>query len=134
MTMKRHAAAIAVLAPVAWGTTAVTVTGLLPAGRPLLVATMRVLPAGLLLLALGRISSSWRPRGDRMAERGPAGDLQLRLVLPLSDRGVVPATRRRGGSCRRDSAAAGADVVVADSQSPPTPGRAGGGGRGCARS
>src|SRR3954451_5641145 len=63
MTMERHAAAIAVLAPVAWGTTAVTVTGLLPAGRPLLVATMRVLPGGLLLLALGRVSSSWRPRG-----------------------------------------------------------------------
>src|SRR3954451_3167340 len=63
MTMKRQAAAIAVLAPVAWGTTAVVITELLPAGRPLMVATMRVLPAGLLLLALGRLSSPWRPRG-----------------------------------------------------------------------
>ena len=44
-----------VLAPIAWGTTYVTVTQLLPAGRPLLVAAMRVLPAGVLLVAAGRL-------------------------------------------------------------------------------
>src|SRR4051794_1975665 len=63
MNMKRHTAGVTVLAPVAWGTTAVVITEWLPAGRPLMVATMRVLPAGLLLLALGRLSSPWRPRG-----------------------------------------------------------------------
>jgi probable blue pigment (indigoidine) exporter len=41
------------------------VTELLPAGRPLLVAAGRVLPAGLVLLAIGRFLSSWRPCGRR---------------------------------------------------------------------
>ncbi len=41
------------LAPITWGTTYVAVTELLPAGRPLLVATVRVVPAGLALLAIG---------------------------------------------------------------------------------
>ena len=39
--------------PITWGTTYVAVTELLPAGRPLLVATVRVVPAGLVLLAVG---------------------------------------------------------------------------------
>ena len=51
------------LAPVAWGTTYVTVTELLPNGRPLLVAAIRVLPAGLVLLLVGLMQSRWRPRG-----------------------------------------------------------------------
>ncbi len=51
------------LAPIAWGTTYVTVTELLPAGRPLLVAAIRVLPAGLALLLAGALVSRWRPRG-----------------------------------------------------------------------
>ena len=69
MSMKIHAssnaatAAITALAPIAWGTTYVTTTELLPAGRPLLVATMRVVPAALVLLTAGMIASRWRPRG-----------------------------------------------------------------------
>jgi probable blue pigment (indigoidine) exporter len=59
----KRTAATTVLAPVAWGTTYVTVTELLPDGRPLLVAAGRIVPAGLLLLALGRLTSTWRPRG-----------------------------------------------------------------------
>ena len=39
-------------APVTWGTTYVVVAALMPPGRPLLVAALRVLPAGLLLLVL----------------------------------------------------------------------------------
>lgn len=39
-------------APVTWGTTYVAVAALMPPGRPLLVAALRTLPAGLLLLAL----------------------------------------------------------------------------------
>jgi probable blue pigment (indigoidine) exporter len=41
-------------APLVWGTTYVVTTELLPPGRPLLAATVRALPAGLLLLAITR--------------------------------------------------------------------------------
>jgi probable blue pigment (indigoidine) exporter len=55
------------LAPVSWGTTYVVITELLPAGRPLLVAGARVVPAGLVLLAVAalagrRSGSGARPR------------------------------------------------------------------------
>jgi probable blue pigment (indigoidine) exporter len=56
-------AGITALAPIAWGSTYVTITELLPAGRPLLVATLRVVPAGLVLLIAGTVASRWRPRG-----------------------------------------------------------------------
>lgn len=49
-------ALVTLLAPIAWGTTYVTVTELLPDGRPLLVAWSRLLPAGLVLVAIAR----WR--------------------------------------------------------------------------
>ena len=42
------------VAPVAWGTTYLVATELLPDGRPLLAATARALPAGLLLVAAFR--------------------------------------------------------------------------------
>jgi probable blue pigment (indigoidine) exporter len=42
------------LAPAIWGTTYLTTTQLLPAGRPLLGAVLRALPAGLVLVAIGR--------------------------------------------------------------------------------
>lgn len=42
------------LAPVAWGTTYVVTTELLPPGRPMTASVLRALPAGLLLLALTR--------------------------------------------------------------------------------
>ena len=42
------------VAPVLWGTTYLVTTELLPEGRPLLVAALRALPAGLLLLAVTR--------------------------------------------------------------------------------
>ncbi len=51
-----------VLAPITWGTTYVIVTQLLPPGRPLLVAAIRVLPAGLVLLLVGLVVSHSRPR------------------------------------------------------------------------
>ncbi len=52
---------LAALAPVSWGTTYVVATTLLPPDRPLLVATLRALPAGLVLLAATRSlpSGSW---------------------------------------------------------------------------
>lgn len=42
------------LAPAVWGTTYIVTTELLPPGRPLLAATLRVLPVGLLLTASAR--------------------------------------------------------------------------------
>lgn len=54
-------ALVAMLAPISWGTTYVTVTELLPDGRPLLVAWLRVVPAGVVLVAMGWWRSRWRP-------------------------------------------------------------------------
>jgi len=42
------------LAPVIWGTTYLTTTQLLPAGRPLLAVVLRAVPAGLVLIAISR--------------------------------------------------------------------------------
>jgi len=46
---------VSALAPAIWGSTYLVTTELLPPDRPLLAATVRALPAGLLLLAMGRI-------------------------------------------------------------------------------
>ncbi|MQY06149.1 EamA family transporter [Actinomadura macrotermitis] len=46
--------ALTALAPAAWGTTYVVTATLLPPDRPLLAATLRALPAGLILLAATR--------------------------------------------------------------------------------
>jgi len=72
-----------VLAPIAWGTTYVTVTELLPAGRPLLVAAVRVAPAGLLLLAIGRLSSRWRPSGIEWGQTALLALCNFGLFFPL---------------------------------------------------
>ncbi|MEU9716941.1 EamA family transporter [Streptomyces sp. NPDC047976] len=47
--------ALTVLAPVVWGSTYLVTTELLPEGRPLLSALLRALPAGLILLLVGRV-------------------------------------------------------------------------------
>ncbi|MFE7541679.1 EamA family transporter [Streptomyces platensis] len=47
------------LAPAVWGSTYLVTTELLPPDRPLLASTVRALPAGLVLLAVGRVL----PRG-----------------------------------------------------------------------
>lgn len=46
--------ALTSITPIAWGTTYAVTTEFLPPGRPLLAATLRALPAGLLLIALTR--------------------------------------------------------------------------------
>ncbi|MGQ5639011.1 MULTISPECIES: EamA family transporter [unclassified Streptomyces] len=46
--------AFTALAPAVWGSTYLVATQLLPPGRPLLAAAVRALPAGLVLLAIGR--------------------------------------------------------------------------------
>ncbi len=71
------------LAPIAWGTTYVTVTQLLPDGRPLLVATMRLIPAGLVLLVAGAFVSRWRPRGAEWWTTAKLAVFNFGLFFPL---------------------------------------------------
>ena len=87
-------AAATALAPVAWGTTYVTVTELLPAGRPLLVAAARVVPAGLALVAVGRVSSRWRPRGAEWGRTALLALCNFGLFFPLL---IVAVYRLPGG-------------------------------------
>jgi probable blue pigment (indigoidine) exporter len=72
-----------VLAPIAWGTTYVAITELLPDGRPLLVATMRVVPAGLVLLIAGALASRWRPRGPEWWRTGMLAVFNFGIFVPL---------------------------------------------------
>lgn len=51
---------ISALAPVIWGSTYIVTSELLPPDRPFLAAAVRALPAGLILLAIGRML----PRGS----------------------------------------------------------------------
>lgn len=89
MTVKIHmnsnssTAGLTVLAPIAWGTTYLTTTELLPEGRPLLVATMRVVPAGLVLLVAGTVASRWRPRGADWGRTATLAIFNFGVFFPL---------------------------------------------------
>ncbi len=72
-----------VLAPIAWGTTYVTITKLLPADRPLLVAAMRVVPAAIALLVVAQIVSPWRPHGHDWWRTGVLALFNFGLFFPL---------------------------------------------------
>ena len=89
-----RAALTTVLAPVSWGTTYVTVTELLPAGRPLFVAATRVLPAGLVLVLAGTMVSRWRPRGREWLHTVTLATFNFALFFPLL---VVAVYRLPGG-------------------------------------
>jgi probable blue pigment (indigoidine) exporter len=82
------------LAPIAWGTTYVTITELLPHGRPLFVATMRVVPSGLVLLVAGAVASRWRPRGAEWWRTGVLAAANFGIFFPLL---VAAAYRLPGG-------------------------------------
>jgi probable blue pigment (indigoidine) exporter len=82
-TAQSAVAGVTVLAPIAWGTTYVTVTQLLPAGRPLLVATMRVLPAGIMLLIVGAFVSRSQPRGAEWWTTAKLAVFNFGLFFPL---------------------------------------------------
>ncbi|WP_243719315.1 EamA family transporter [Actinomadura sp. KC06] len=71
--------ALAALAPASWGTTYVVTTTLLPADRPLLAATLRALPAGLILLAVTRRL----PRGEWWWKSIVLGMLNFGAFFPL---------------------------------------------------
>src|SRR5262245_11220789 len=82
------------LAPISWGTTYVTVTQLLPAGRPLLVATTRVVPAGVALLLAGVVTSRWRPRGKEWGRTALLAIFNMGIFFPLL---IVAVYRLPGG-------------------------------------
>jgi probable blue pigment (indigoidine) exporter len=78
--MKVKATVGAALAPVAWGTTYVTVTELYPPDRALFVATSRVAPAALALLAIGAFQ---RPRGRDWLRCAALALFNFGLFFPL---------------------------------------------------
>ncbi len=90
------------LAPIAWGTTYLVTTELLPAGHPLLAGLLRALPAGLIAVALGRA----RPRGGWWLKSLALGALNIGAFFPLL---FVSAERLPGGVA---AAVAGAQPLI----------------------
>jgi probable blue pigment (indigoidine) exporter len=82
--------ALAALGPMSWGTTYLVTTHLLPPDRPLLAGLLRALPAGLLLLAIGREL----PKGIWIARAGLLGTLNIGLFFALL---FLAAERLPGG-------------------------------------
>ena len=78
-TSSWRAAALTAFAPAAWGTTYLVTERLLPADRPLLSATLRALPTGLVLLAMTRRL----PRGDWWWRAALLGICNIGLFFPL---------------------------------------------------
>ncbi|MFJ7203998.1 EamA family transporter [Streptomyces sp. NPDC098789] len=71
--------AVTALAPAVWGSTYLVTTEFLPADRPLLAATVRALPAGLILLLIGRTL----PRGIWWARALVLGVLNIGAFFTL---------------------------------------------------
>ncbi|MGY1708580.1 EamA family transporter [Geodermatophilus sp. SYSU D00758] len=82
--------ALTALAPATWGTTYAVTTEWLPAERPLLAATVRALPAGLLLVTLG----GRLPRGQWWWKAPVLGVLNIGAFFALL---FVAAYRLPGG-------------------------------------
>lgn len=78
------------LAPALWGTTYLTTTMFLPEGRPLLAATLRALPAGVLLLLVCR----QLPRGEWWWKSWVLGILNIVAFFALL---FIAAYRLPGG-------------------------------------
>jgi probable blue pigment (indigoidine) exporter len=79
----KWSASATVLAPISWGTTYLTITELLPDGRPLFVAAMRVVPAGIVLLAVGSLGPASRPRGSMWWHTGVLALANFAVFFPL---------------------------------------------------
>jgi probable blue pigment (indigoidine) exporter len=88
--MRTRVLLISALTPAVWGTTYAVTTEFLPPGRPLLAATLRALPAGLLLLALTRRL----PRGSWWWRAIVLGGLNIGVFFALL---FVSAYRLPGG-------------------------------------
>ncbi|MFK4850820.1 EamA family transporter [Microbacterium sp. ZW T6_19] len=78
------------IAPMAWGTTYLVTTELLPAGHPLLAGLLRALPAGLIAIAIGRSL----PRGSWWIKALVLGILNIGAFFPLL---FLAAERLPGG-------------------------------------
>jgi probable blue pigment (indigoidine) exporter len=87
----RTALLVTAIAPVTWGTTYVTTTELLPHGRPLLIAALRALPAGLLLLS----RTGHRPDRGTLARLAVLAVFNIGAFFPLL---FVAASRLPGGA------------------------------------
>ncbi|WP_084484218.1 EamA family transporter [Nocardia anaemiae] len=83
-------AALTALAPLAWGTTYVVTTELLPQGHPFFAGLLRALPAGLIALVITRTV----PRGVWLVRAAVLGVLNIGLFFPLL---FVAAERLPGG-------------------------------------
>ncbi|MFJ3105574.1 EamA family transporter [Streptomyces sp. NPDC086835] len=83
-------AVLTALAPLAWGTTYVVTTELLPPGHPLFAGLLRALPAGLIALAITRTL----PRGAWWWKAAVLGVLNIGLFFPLL---FIAAERLPGG-------------------------------------
>ena len=81
-------------APAMWGTTSLTVTELLPDESPLVVAAMRVAPAGLLLLAVARPTGWWVPGGSDWLRTSTLAMANFGVFFPLL---TVAVERLPGG-------------------------------------
>lgn len=71
--------ALTAIAPIAWGTTYLVTTEMLPAGHPLWSGVLRAVPAGLLALVLGRAL----PRGRWWWRSLVLGTLNIGAFFPL---------------------------------------------------
>ena len=74
-----HASLLTAVAPALWGTTYIVTTELLPAGRPLLAAALRALPAGVAVVAITRTL----PRGDWWWRAAVLGTLNFGIFFSL---------------------------------------------------
>ncbi len=90
MPSKLRDTLVTALTPTSWGTTYIVTTELLPHDRPFLAATLRALPAGLVLLAYGRVL----PRGQWWWKAGVLGALNIGFFFALL---FVSAERLPGG-------------------------------------
>ncbi|MBT2505263.1 EamA family transporter [Streptomyces sp. ISL-98] len=71
--------ALTALAPISWGSTYAVTTEFLPPDRPLFTGLIRALPAGLMLLAIGRTL----PRGAWWWKAAALGALNIGAFFPL---------------------------------------------------
>jgi probable blue pigment (indigoidine) exporter len=106
-----------ILAPIAWGTTYITVTELFPPDRPLFVATTRVIPAGLALVGAAAITGGGRPRGADWGRCALLALFNFGLFFPLL---AVAVYRLPGGIA---AAAGGLQPLLVTGLSWPLAGR-----------
>lgn len=93
---------ITALAPIAWGTTYLVTTELLPVGHPMFAGLLRSLPAGLLAVAISRTL----PRGGWWLKSFVLGALNITAFFPLL---FLAAERLPGGVA---AAVAGAQPLI----------------------